>query len=75
MQSFKSAPFLEARGFFGDIIGWFIRAIIFNIVIMGIQQAFGVSQFVAMMIFLGILLAISGIGYVIRQKTSRGVDE
>jgi len=40
-----------------------------------IQSVLGVSRFTALMIFLGILLALSGVAYVIRQKASRGVDD
>ena len=63
------------RGFLSGIISWFIRVVIYDICISTIQSVLGVSRFTALMIFLGILLALSGVAYVIRQKASRGVDD
>jgi hypothetical protein len=63
------------RGFFGEMIGWFIRVVIYDICVTTIQEVFGVSRFTAIFIFLGILLVISFGGYVFKQKMSRGVDE
>ena len=63
------------RGFFGEMIGWFIRVVIYDICVTTIQEVFGVSRFSAIFIFLGILLVVSFVGYVMKQKMSRGVDE
>ena len=72
-----SLPVIHNRkgGFFGEMIGWFIRVVIYDICVTTIQEVFGVSRFVAIFIFLGILLVIGFAGYVIKQKSSRGVDE
>jgi len=63
------------RGFFGEMVGWFIRVVIYDIIVSTIVEVFGVSRFTAIFIFLGGLIVVSFIGYVIKQKTSRGVDE
>jgi uncharacterized membrane protein len=62
-------------GFFGNIIGWFIRVVIYDICVSTIEEVFGVSRLIAIFIFLGILLLISAGGYVFKQKISKGVDE
>ncbi|MCC6953488.1 MAG: hypothetical protein IT290_05175 [Deltaproteobacteria bacterium] len=68
-------PELQARkGFFGEMIGWFIRVVIYDICVTTIQEVFGVSRFVAIFIFLGILLVIGFGSYVIKQKSSKAVD-
>lgn len=68
-------PELQARkGFFGEMIGWFIRVVIYDICVTTIQEVLGVSRFVAIFIFLGILLVIGFGGYVIKQKSSKAVD-
>lgn len=68
-------PLAKRGGFIGDLVGWFIRIVIYDICISTIQSALGVSRFTALLIFLGILLVISVVGYIIRQKMSPGVDE
>jgi len=70
-------PTLNGRrgGFIGEMIRWFIMVAIYDICIGGIASALGVSRMVACFIFLGILLAISGIGYVVRQKMAPGADD
>ena len=68
-------PELQARrGFFGEMIGWFIRVVIYDICVTTIQEVFGVSRFVAIFIFLGILLVIGFASYAVKQKTSKSVD-
>jgi hypothetical protein len=62
-------------GFFSEMIGWFIRVVIYDICVTTIQEVFGVSRFVAIFIFLGVLLVIGLGGYIFKQKTSKGVDE
>ncbi len=68
-------PFLARRGgFFGDMIGWFIRVVIYDICITGLSEILGVPRIVALFIFLGILLALSVGGYVLKQKMSPNVE-
>ena len=62
-------------GFISQMIRWFIMVAIYDICIGTLAEVLGVSRLVACFIFLGILLAISGIGYVMRQKMSTPVDQ
>ena len=73
MDCLTITPIL-ARGGFGGIIRWFIQIVIYDICITFIQDAFGVSRMVALFIFLGIMLIIAGIGYVMRKKMSGNAD-
>ena len=73
MDSSTITPIL-ARGGFGGIIRWFIQIVIYDICITGIQEALGVSRIVACLIFLGIMLIIAAIGYVMRKKMSGHAD-
>lgn len=68
-------PSLFARRGIGGIVSWFIRIVIYDICITTISEVLGVSRMVALFIFLGILLAISGVGYFIKQRSSAGVDD
>lgn len=70
-------PKLNGRrgGFIGEMIRWFIMVAIYDICIGGIASVLGVSRMVAVFIFLGILLAISGISYVVRQKMAPSADD
>ena len=73
-------PFLRptARrggGFIGRIIHWFIMIAIYQICIGAIADFFNVTHMVACFIFIGILLAISAVGYVLKQKVSPGIDD
>ena len=61
-------------GFIGDMIRWFIMVAIYDICIGTIASVLGVSRLVACFIFLGILLLISFIGYIVRQKMSPPAD-
>ncbi len=70
-------PRFNARrggGFIGDMIRWFIMVAIYDICIGTIASVLGVSRLVACFIFLGILLAITFVGYIIRQKSSPQAD-
>lgn len=62
-------------GFVSQMIRWFIMVAIYDICIGTLAEILGVSRLVACFIFLGILLAISAIGYVMRQKMSTPVDQ
>jgi hypothetical protein len=57
------------------MIGWFIRVVIYDICVTTIQEVTGLSRLPSIFIFLGILLLIGFVGYVLKQKTSRGVDD
>jgi len=75
---FKAFPVPQSRrggGFIGEMIRWFIMVAIYDICIGTIASVLGVSRLVASLIFLGIMLAITAVGYVIRQKTGTPVDD
>lgn len=74
MDRLTYPPILAARGGFGGIVRWFIQIVIYDICITFIQDAFGVSRMVALFIFLGIMLLIAFIGYVMRKKMSGQAD-
>jgi len=57
------------------MIRWFIRVAIYDIAIGTIASALGVSRMVAVFIFLGVLLVITFIGYIVRQKMSPSADQ
>lgn len=68
-------PVLAARGGgIGGIVRWFIQIVIYDICITGIQDILGVSRMVALFIFLGIMLLIAGVGYMLRKKMSGQAD-
>lgn len=72
----RNWPMLARRGgAFGEIIGWFIRVVIYDICITTISDVFGVPRIVALLIFLGILGAIALGGYILRQRMSPGVED
>ena len=67
---------LAARGGgFGQIIGWFIRVVIYDICITGISVVLHVPRMVALFIFLGILGVIAFVGYLMKQRMAGDVDE
>lgn len=68
-------PLARRGGGLGGIVSWFIRIVIYDIIVTGIADVLGVSRMVALFIFLGILLAISAVGYILKQKYSPGVDQ
>jgi uncharacterized membrane protein len=63
------------RGGLGGIISWFIRVVIYDIIVTTIAEVLGVPRLVALFIFLGILLAIGFIGYVMKQKMSPAAED
>lgn len=66
---------LAARGGgFGPIIRWFIQVVIYDICVTTISDVLGVPRIVALFIFLGILLAIGGVAYVLRNRMSSPAD-
>jgi hypothetical protein len=70
----NGAVFARGGGI-GRLVGWFIRIVIYDICITTISEVLGVSRFVALFIFLGILMAISFGGYVLKQRVSPGVED
>lgn len=65
----------KGGGFISGLVGWFIRIVIYDICITTIQEVLGVSRFAALFIFLGILAALSFVGYFLKQRMSPGIDE
>jgi uncharacterized membrane protein len=65
---------IVAGGGFGGIVRWFIQIVIYDICITTIQDVLGVSRMVALFIFLGIMLAIAAVGYIVRKKMSGQAD-
>lgn len=65
----------KGGGFIGQMIRWLIMVAIYDICIGTIASVLGVSRFAACFIFIGILLLISGVGYIVRQKMSPPVDQ
>lgn len=66
---------LAARGGLGQIVGWFIRVVIYDICITSISEILGVPRLVALFIFLGILGAVALVGYLLKQKYAPGVED
>ncbi len=66
---------IVARSGLGSIISWFIRIVIYDICITGIQDLLGVSRMVALFIFLGILAIIAFGGYILKQRIAPGVED
>ena len=81
-ETFALLPFLKpgtrrrgAGGLISGMIRWFIMIAIYDICIGGIANLLGVSRLVAAVIFIGILLGISAIGYLVKQRVSPGIDD
>ncbi|MBM4016202.1 MAG: hypothetical protein FJ293_14730 [Planctomycetes bacterium] len=64
---------LQGRGI-GGIVSWFIRIVIYDICVTTIQEVLGVGRMTALFIFLGILLALSIGGWMLRRRMSRPAD-
>jgi ABC-type Mn2+/Zn2+ transport system permease subunit len=62
-------------GFVSSMIRTFIQIVIYQICIGFIMEIFGVNQWVAMFIFLGILLGLGLVTYIIRQRMAPGVED
>jgi hypothetical protein len=66
---------LAARGGgLGPIIRWFIQVVIYDICVTTISEVLGVPRLVALFIFLGILLALGFVTYVVRNRMSSQAD-
>jgi hypothetical protein len=68
-------PIFAKGGFFGGIIQWFIRVVIYDICVTTIQDVLGVSRMTALFIFLGIMMLVAFIGYMIKQKAAGAADD
>jgi cell division protein FtsX len=68
-------PTFARGGFLGGIVSWFIRVVIYDICVSTIQEVTGVSRMVALFIFLGIMLVIGFIGYMIKQRSGASLDD
>ena len=66
--------FAARGGGFSQIIGWFIRVVIYDICITGISDVLHVPRMVALFIFLGILLAFGFATYALRNRMSSQAD-
>ncbi len=62
-------------GGLGSIVSWFIRIVIYDICITGIQNLLGVSRIVALLIFLGLLAAFALGGYILKQRIAPGIED
>ncbi len=65
---------LLARGGLGEIFRWFFRIIIYDIIVTSIAEVLGVSRLVALFIFLGIMMVIGVVGYIVKQKYSPDIE-
>ncbi len=68
-------PSCKRGGGIGRLVSFFIRVVIYDICITTISEVLGVSRFVALFIFLGILIAISIGGYILKQRMSPGIED
>ncbi len=58
-----------------ELFRWFFRILIYDIVVTSIAEILGVSRIVALFIFLGGMIIIGIIGYVLKQRMSPGIDD
>lgn len=72
---FKGYYIGAGKGGLGSIVGWFIRVIIYDIIVTSISDILGVSRMVALFIFLGVLLAGSAVAYVLKQRMSPSIED
>lgn len=71
----RNFPIARRGGGIGRLISFFIRIVIYDICITGIQDVLGVSRMAALFIFLGIMVAIGFAGYLIKQRVAPGIEE
>ncbi|OYP33129.1 hypothetical protein [Rhodopirellula sp. MGV] len=71
----STSGLLARRGGLGNIVGWFIRVVIYDICITGISDILGVPRMVALVIFLGILGLIALGGYIMQNKYASGTAD
>ncbi len=65
---------LLARGGLGEIFRWFFRVLIYDIIVTSIAEVLGVSRLVALFIFMGGMLVVGAIGYIMKQKYSPDIE-
>lgn len=66
---------LIVGGAFGEIFRWFFKVLIYDIIVTSIAEVLGVPRIVALFIFLGIMLVIGIVGYILKQRVSPGLDD
>lgn len=66
---------LVVGGALGDIFRWFFKVLIYDIIVTSIAEILGVPRIVALFIFLGIMLVIGIVGYIVKQRVSPGLDD
>ncbi len=71
---FSKQSELLARGGLGEIFRWFFRILIYDIIVSSIAEVLGVSRLVALFIFMGIMLVVGVIGYIVKQKYSPDIE-
>lgn len=71
---FSNQSMVLARGGLGEIFRWFFRILIYDIIVTSIAEVLGVSRLVALFIFMGIMLVVGVIGYIVKQKYSADIE-
>ena len=74
MMRLQKSSMLLARGGLGEIFRWFFRILIYDIIVTSIAEVLGVSRLVALFIFLGGMLIVGAIGYIMKQKYSPDIE-
>lgn len=74
MQHLSSLPMAAGGRGLGGLVSWFIRIVIYDICITGIQDGLGVSRMAALFIFLGLLALFAFGAYMLRKKMSSTAD-
>ena len=74
MMRLQKSSLLVARGGLGEIFRWFFRILIYDIIVTSIAEVLGVSRLVALFIFLGGMLIVGAIGYIMKQKYSPDIE-
>lgn len=75
LSPFRLSSPQARRGGLGGIVSWFIRIVIYDIIVTSIAEIFGIPRLYALFIFLGGLVAIGVVGYLLKQKYSPGVED
>ena len=70
-----TSAILARRGVGGGILRFFFRVLIYDICITGISNILGVPRMVALFIFLGIVIGLSLLGYILKQRMSPGIGD
>ena len=68
-------PIGRGGGFAGDMFRWFFRVLIYDIIVTSIAEVLGVSRLVALFIFMGGMIIVGIVGYILKQRMSPGIDD